>query len=45
MSLKSVPIIFGYLVYFFEKACVVSGYLLGVNQSYQPSIRRIGLDY
>lgn len=22
---------FGYVVYFFEKVCVISGYLLGVN--------------
>lgn len=27
---------FGYLVYFFEKACAMSGYLLGVNPFDQP---------
>ena len=27
---------FGYLVYFFEKACGISGYLLGVNPFNQP---------
>ena len=26
----------GYLIYFFEKACAVSGYLLGVNPFNQP---------
>ena len=29
---------FGYLVYFFEKACGISGYLLGVNQFNQPGV-------
>ncbi|MFA6940577.1 MAG: glucose-6-phosphate isomerase, partial [Clostridiaceae bacterium] len=29
---------FGYLVYFFEKACAVSGYLLGVNPFNQPGV-------
>src|SRR5699024_2220761 len=29
---------FGYLVYFFEKACAVSGYLLGVNPFDQPGV-------
>lgn len=29
---------FGYLVYFFEKACGVSGYLLGVNPFNQPGV-------
>ena len=29
---------FGYLVYFFEKACGVSGYLLGVNPFDQPGV-------
>lgn len=29
---------FGYLVYFFEKACAISGYLLGVNPFNQPGV-------
>lgn len=29
---------FGYMVYFFEKACAVSGYLLGVNPFDQPGV-------
>ncbi|SFA91574.1 glucose-6-phosphate isomerase [Lentibacillus halodurans] len=29
---------FGYLVYFFETACAVSGYLLGVNPFDQPGV-------
>ncbi len=29
---------FGYLVYFFEKACAVSGYMLGVNPFDQPGV-------
>ena len=29
---------FGYMVYFFEKACAVSGYLLGVNPFNQPGV-------
>ncbi|MFJ5623252.1 glucose-6-phosphate isomerase [Peribacillus loiseleuriae] len=29
---------FGYLAYFFEKACAVSGYLLGVNPFDQPGV-------
>src|SRR5699024_1264033 len=29
---------FGYLVYFFEKACSMSGYLLGVNPFDQPGV-------
>lgn len=29
---------FGYLVYFFEKACAMSGYLLGVNPFDQPGV-------
>lgn len=29
---------FGYLVYFFEKACAVSGYLNGVNPFDQPGV-------
>lgn len=29
---------FGYLVYFFEKTCAMSGYLLGVNPFDQPGV-------
>jgi len=29
---------FGYMVYFFEKACAVSGYILGVNPFNQPGV-------
>lgn len=29
---------FGWLVYFFEKACAISGYLLGVNPFNQPGV-------
>lgn len=29
---------FGYLVYFFQKACAMSGYLLGVNPFNQPGV-------
>ena len=29
---------FGNLVYFFEKACGVSGYILGVNPFNQPGV-------
>jgi len=32
------PYHFGYLVYFFEKACGISGYLLGVNPFDQPGV-------
>ncbi len=32
------PYYFGYLVYFFEKACAMSGYLLGVNPFNQPGV-------
>ena len=32
------PYYFGSLVYFFEKACAVSGYLLGVNPFDQPGV-------
>ncbi|MCC5911181.1 MAG: glucose-6-phosphate isomerase [Clostridiaceae bacterium] len=32
------PYYFGYLVYFFEKACGISGYLLGVNPFDQPGV-------
>ena len=28
----------GYLIYFFEKACAVSGYVLGVNPFNQPGV-------
>ena len=28
----------GYLVYFFEKACAISGYMLGVNPFDQPGV-------
>ena len=31
---------FGYLVYFFEKACGLSGYLLGVNPFDQPGVEQ-----
>jgi len=30
---------FGYLVHFFEKACAMSGYLLGVNPFDQPGVQ------
>ena len=29
---------FGYLVYFFEMACAISGYMLGVNPFNQPGV-------
>ena len=29
---------FGYMVYFFEKACAISGYLLAVNPFNQPGV-------
>ena len=29
---------FGYLVYFFERACAISGYLDGVNPFDQPGV-------
>ncbi len=32
------PYYFGYLVYFFEKTCAMSGYLLGVNPFNQPGV-------
>ncbi len=32
------PYYFGQLVYFFEKACSISGYLLGVNPFNQPGV-------
>lgn len=31
---------YGYLVYFFEKACACSGYLLGVNPFNQPGVEQ-----
>jgi glucose-6-phosphate isomerase len=31
---------FGYMVYFFEKACAISGYLLGVNPFDQPGVEK-----
>lgn len=33
-----IPYYFGYMVYFFEKACAISGYLLGVNPFDQPGV-------
>lgn len=32
------PFHFGYMIYFFEKACGISGYLLGVNPFNQPGV-------
>ena len=32
------PYYFGYMVYFFEKACAISGYVLGVNPFDQPGV-------
>ena len=32
------PYYFGYMVYFFEKACGISGYMLGVNPFDQPGV-------
>ena len=32
------PYYFGQMVYFFEKACAISGYLLGVNPFNQPGV-------
>lgn len=32
------PFNFGYMVYFFEKACAISGYILGVNPFDQPGV-------
>lgn len=32
------PYYFGYLVYFFQKSCAMSGYLLGVNPFDQPGV-------
>ena len=28
----------GYMIYFFEKACAISGYILGVNPFNQPGV-------
>ncbi|MBM7871902.1 glucose-6-phosphate isomerase [Clostridium pascui] len=33
-----IPYYFGYMVYFFEKACAISGYILGVNPFDQPGV-------
>ncbi|HQH63302.1 MAG TPA: glucose-6-phosphate isomerase, partial [Clostridiales bacterium] len=30
----------GWLIYFFEKACAVSGYILGVNPFDQPGVEQ-----
>ena len=30
----------GYLIYFFEKACAISGMLLGVNPFNQPGVEK-----
>ncbi len=32
------PYFYGQLVYFFQKACAISGYLLGVNPFDQPGV-------
>ena len=32
------PYWFGYMVYFFEKACGVSGYVMGINPFDQPGV-------
>lgn len=32
------PYYFGYMVYFFERACAMSGYLLGINPFDQPGV-------
>ena len=29
---------FGYMVYFYEKACAISGYMLGINPFNQPGV-------
>ena len=29
---------FGYLVFFYEKACAISGYMLGINPFNQPGV-------
>ena len=28
----------GYLIYFFEKTCAISGYILGINPFNQPGV-------
>jgi glucose-6-phosphate isomerase len=28
----------GYIIYFFEKACAISGYMMGVNPFNQPGV-------
>lgn len=35
---KLTPFYFGYLIYFFEKVCAISGYILGVNPFDQPGV-------
>lgn len=35
---KISPFEVGYLIYFFEKACAISGYILGVNPFNQPGV-------
>ena len=35
---SATPFNLGYLFYFFEKACGISGYLLGVNPFNQPGV-------
>ena len=35
---KLTPYYFGYMVYFFEKACAMSGYLMGINPFDQPGV-------
>lgn len=35
---EATPYEYGYMVYFFEKACAVSGYLMGVNPFDQPGV-------
>lgn len=37
---ENTPYYFGYLVYFFMKACGMSGYLLGVNPFNQPGVEQ-----
>jgi len=35
---EKTPFELGYLIYFFEKACAISGYILGVNPFDQPGV-------
>jgi glucose-6-phosphate isomerase len=35
---KMSEMVYGQMVYFFEKACAISGYLLGVNPFNQPGV-------